>query len=62
MAVNYYPVHLLHYYREHFGFKVGDFPITEEIGARTLALPFYTQLEEKELEYVIETVSKTIKT
>ena len=34
------PLHLQPLYRERFGFKPGDFPVTERVAASTLALPF----------------------
>ena len=34
------PIHLQPYMRERFGYQPGDFPITEDLGARGLALPF----------------------
>lgn len=55
-AVNYRSVHLRTYYRETFGFKPGDFPIAEEIGERTLSIPLYPKLEDREVEYVIQKV------
>ncbi len=57
VAVNYRPIHLLKYYRETFGFKEGDFPVAERIGSRTISLPLYPQLEDKEVDYVIETIT-----
>lgn len=38
------PIHLQPFYVERFGFKEGDFPITESISQRTIALPFHNQL------------------
>jgi dTDP-4-amino-4,6-dideoxygalactose transaminase len=34
------PIHLQPFYRQRFGFKPGDFPVSEEMGRRCLALPF----------------------
>ncbi len=56
VAVNFRAIHLLKYYRENFGFKEGDFPIAEEIGDRTISLPLYPSLEDREVDYVIEAV------
>ena len=50
---NYFsPIHLQPFYRE-FGYKEGDFPITEQIAARTIALPFHNNLTEREIDYVV---------
>jgi perosamine synthetase len=48
------PIHLQPFYRSEFGFKPGDFPITERVGASTLALPFSSRLTEDEVGYVAE--------
>jgi dTDP-4-amino-4,6-dideoxygalactose transaminase len=58
VAVNYRPIHLLAYYRKTFGYKKGDFPLAEHMGDKTVSLPFYPLLEEKELIYVTETLKK----
>lgn len=39
------PIHLQPFYVEKFGFKEGDFPITERVSQRTIALPFHNQLD-----------------
>jgi perosamine synthetase len=42
---NYFsPIHLQPYIAEALGHRVGDFPITERIAQRTIALPFHTNL------------------
>lgn len=60
VAVNYRPIHLLKYYRERFGFKQGDFPVAEKIGAETLSLPLYPLLRDDEVNYVIKTVTELL--
>ncbi len=56
VAVNYRPIHLLSYYRKTFGYKEGDFPVAEDIGARTISLPLYPSLKEEELKIVTSTL------
>lgn len=58
VAVNYRPIHLLSYYRKTFSYKEGDFPVAEDIGARTISLPFYPLLKEEELKTVCNTLKK----
>lgn len=60
VAVNYRPIHLLKYYRDTFGYKEGDFPIAEEIGRRTISLPLYPSLKEKELGYIVKGLKKEL--
>ena len=47
-------VHLQPYMREAYGFSEGVCPVAEEIASRTLALPFYPQLEAENQERVAE--------
>ena len=49
-------VHLQPYMRETYGFAEGVCPVAEEIASRTLALPFYPQLEAEDQERVVETL------
>lgn len=61
VSVNFYPAHLMTYYRERFGFGPGMFPVAEEIGARTISLPLYPKLTEKEIDLVVETVTAVVR-
>lgn len=54
------PIHLQPYMVEKFGYKPGDFPITEDIGNRSLALPFSSTMEEKQVEYVCSILREII--
>jgi UDP-4-amino-4-deoxy-L-arabinose-oxoglutarate aminotransferase len=60
MSINFHPVHLMTYYREKYGFKKGMFPAAEEIGSRTLTIPFYPSLAGDEIEYVISSFRDTL--
>lgn len=58
---NYFPpIHLQPFYKESFGYDVGDFPITESIAGRTIALPFHNNLQESEVQRVAETLRESI--
>lgn len=58
----YFPaIHLQPFYQKMFGYSKGSFPITESIADSTLALPFYNNLQEKEIDYVVETLKKALK-
>lgn len=59
-SIHYPPIHLEPYYREKFGFRDGDFPVAEKLGASVIALPTYPSLSKKEQDYVIEQVLKSI--
>ena len=60
VAVNYRPIHLLAYYRREFGFREGDFPRAEEMGARTISLPLYPKLGEDEVRSVVGAVREAM--
>lgn len=58
---NYFtPIHLQPFYRKLFGYKKGDFPITEKVSERTIALPFYNNLKEEQIDYICENLKKII--
>jgi len=54
------PIHLQPFYREMFGTKKRDFPVTERVSERTIALPFYNNLKEEQVDYVCENLKKII--
>lgn len=54
------PIHLQPLYRERFGFKEGDFPVTERIAKTTLAIPFYTDMPEVQVDYVCEQIRAAV--
>ncbi len=39
-------IHLMSFYRERFGHRVGEFPVCEDVAARSLALPFFPEMSE----------------
>jgi dTDP-4-amino-4,6-dideoxygalactose transaminase len=42
-------IHLLRFYRARFGHREGQFPVCEDVAARSLALPFFAQLTESQV-------------
>jgi len=46
------PIHLQPYMAERFGYQPGDFPVTEDLGERGLALPFSGKMDEAQVEVV----------
>jgi dTDP-4-amino-4,6-dideoxygalactose transaminase len=49
----YFPaIHLMSYYREQFGHREGEFPVCEEVAARSIALPFFPELTEGQVDRV----------
>jgi perosamine synthetase len=57
----YFPaVHLMSFYRERFGHREGEFPVCEDVAARSLALPFFPQMSEAEVERVAATLREVL--
>jgi dTDP-4-amino-4,6-dideoxygalactose transaminase len=46
------PIHLQPYFVERFGYRPGDFPVAEDLGRRSLALPFSSVMTEAQVETV----------
>ncbi len=45
-------IHLMTYYRETFGHREGEFPVCEDVAARSVALPFFPGLSDGQIERV----------
>jgi dTDP-4-amino-4,6-dideoxygalactose transaminase len=48
------PIHLQPFMVERFGYRPGDFPVTEDLGARSLAIPFSSVMTEAMVEQVCQ--------
>lgn len=55
-GVHYTALHLHTYYHETYGYKPGDFPNAEAVGATTLSLPLSAKLTDDDVEDVIGAV------
>ena len=49
-------IHLFAFYRERFGHRPGEFPVAEDVAARSIALPFFPALTQGEVEEVARTL------
>jgi perosamine synthetase len=47
-------IHLMSFYRERLGHREGEFPVCEDVARRSLALPFFPELSDGEVERVVE--------
>lgn len=45
-------IHLFDFYKKRFGYKVGAYPVSEEISRTSLALPFYVGLKKEDVNYI----------
>jgi perosamine synthetase len=53
-------IHLFSFYRERFGHREGEFPVCEDVARRSLALPFYPELTDGQVERVAETLREVL--
>lgn len=54
------PIHLQPFMVSRFGYQIGDFPITEDLGNRSLAIPFSSVMTEDQVEYVCASLDEVI--
>jgi len=45
-------IHLMSYYRETFGHREGEFPVCEDVAARSVALPFFPEISDGQIARV----------
>jgi len=50
-------IHLMSFYRERFGHRPGEFPVCEDVAARSVALPFFPEMSEGQVGRVCEALS-----
>jgi perosamine synthetase len=53
-------IHLMTYYRETFGHREGEFPVCEDVAARSIALPFFPEMTEGQVARVTEALTAVI--
>ena len=58
--VHYIPVHLHPYYRDRFGYKVGEFPVAEDAYERLISLPMFHAMTDQDVDDVIQAVRKIV--
>lgn len=54
------PIHLQEAYNGN-GYKKGDFPVSEMLSEKTISLPLFPEIEDREIEYVSNAVKKFYK-
>ena len=53
-------IHLMSFYRERLGHRPGEFPVCEDVAARSVALPFFPELSEGQVARVAEALSRVL--
>jgi dTDP-4-amino-4,6-dideoxygalactose transaminase len=54
------PIHLQPYMRERFGYIPGDYPVTEDLGERGVAIPFSGVMTREQVDYVCDVLRQEI--
>ena len=55
------PIHLQPFMVERFGYRLGDFPVTEDLGMRGLAIPFSSVMTEGMVAQVCQAIQTVLK-
>jgi perosamine synthetase len=53
-------IHLMSFYRERFGHREGQFPVCEDVAARSVALPFFPAMTEGQVERVAAALAEAV--
>jgi perosamine synthetase len=48
------------YYRETFGHREGQFPVCEDVAARSIALPFFSEMTEAQVGRVAAALAQVL--
>jgi dTDP-4-amino-4,6-dideoxygalactose transaminase len=54
------PIHLQPYLVERFGYQAGDYPVTEDLGQRGLALPFSSVMNQEQVHSVCAALKNSL--
>jgi perosamine synthetase len=60
-SVHFIPLHLHPYYRDTFGYRLGDFPNASWAFERIISLPIYPKMTEADIQRVVETVRTLVR-
>ena len=45
---------LMSFYRQRYGHRPGEFPICEDVAGRSIALPFFPEITEAQIDRVVQ--------
>ena len=60
VGVHYPPVHLLRFYREHYGYALGDLPRAEAVGASIVSLPLFPGMTGRDVDRVVDAMNEVL--
>jgi dTDP-4-amino-4,6-dideoxygalactose transaminase len=55
-SVHCIPLNTMDFYQTRYGYRTGDFPISEEVYSRCLSLPIFPAMSDEDVAWVIESV------
>ena len=55
-----YAVHAQPYFEKHYGYKAGQLPNSYQAFTKSLTLPLYPQMSEKDLDTIVEALKKIL--
>ena len=55
-SVHFIPLNTMDFYQQRYGYRVGDFPIAEDVYSRCLSLPIFPMMEPADVSHVIDSV------
>ena len=55
------PIHLQPFYQKEFGYRGGEYPVTELLGRTSIAIPFHNNLTREEVAYVAEVLEGAVR-
>ena len=58
--VHYIPVHRHPYYRDHFGYKGGEYPVAEAAYECLISLPMFHGMTDSDIEDVVRALGKVV--
>jgi len=53
-------IHLMSFYRERFGHRPGEFPVCEDVAARSVALPFFPAMRQDQVQRVTQALADAL--
>ncbi|MGI8846580.1 MAG: DegT/DnrJ/EryC1/StrS family aminotransferase, partial [Thermoleophilaceae bacterium] len=53
-------IHLMSFYRDRFGHREGEFPVCEAIASQSMALPFFPELTDGQVERVCTALEQVL--
>jgi len=56
LQVHYIPIHIQPFYRKNYGFKIGDFPLTENFYQNEFSFPIYPNLSYQDVSRIIDNI------